>query len=456
MLQNKQIPDSARMGEAPEGKLLLSMGIPLMLSMLVQALYNVVDSVYVAAVSEDCLTALSLAFPAQNIIIGLATGTGVGITTLVSRALGRKHTEEADRVAGTSIFLAICCWALVALFGIFFAKPFIWAQADSESIRYYGDSYLQIVCIGSLFLYLEMDFERLLQSTGLSKFFMWTQMIGAVTNIILDPFFIYGWCGLPALNTTGAAIATVLGQAVGAAAGLTFLLTKNRELHLSISNIRPVGSIIAQTYKIGFPSILMVGVGSITNFCMNKILIGFTSTAVALYGAYMKLQSFFFMPIFGLNNAIIPIIGYNYGARKEDRILRTIKYGALYACTITSIGAFLFLTIPGIMLGAFSPSQEMLTIGIPALRIICLHFPVAGFCIVAGSACQALDKSVFSFFTSLLRQIVALIPAAYLLSLTGNVNNVWWSFPIAEVVSMIFSTLFLKKALSDMRIRLSQ
>lgn len=456
MASRNTVPTSSRMGEMPEGQLLFRMAVPLMLSMLVQALYNVVDSIYVSAVSEDCLTALSLAFPIQNIQIGLATGTGVGITTLVSRALGRKDSVNANRIAGNSIFLCVCCWLIMAVFGMFFARSFIWSQTDSASIRGYGDIYLQIVTIGSLFLYFEMDFERLLQSTGLTKFFMWSQMIGAVTNIILDPFFIFGWCGLPAMATQGAAIATVIGQACGACAGLLFLKTKNKELHIHPADVLPKPAIIRDTYKIGFPSILMVGVSSITNYLMNHLLIGFTSTAVAVYGAYMKLQSFFFMPVFGLNNAMIPVIGYNYGARKKERIYRTVRYGVLFACVITSIGCLLFELIPATLLGIFSPSETLLAIGSPALRIIAIHFPVAGFCIVTGSACQALDRSIYTFITSLMRQIVALIPAAYLLALTGNINNIWWCFPIAEIISMIFSLLFVRKAFAGMEERLSQ
>ena len=441
---------SQRMGEMPEGKLLLSMAVPMMLSMLVQALYNIVDSVYVARVSEDCLSALSLAFPAQNILIGLGTGTGVGVATLVSRALGRQDRKTADRVAGNALFLAVCCWALMAVFGIFFADSFIHSQTDIESIRGYGDSYLRIVTIGSLFVYVEIAFERLLQSTGLTKLSMWSQMIGAIANIILDPFFIYGWCGLPAMGTAGAAIATVIGQALGAGSAFWFNHRHNAEIDLQLSNFRPDGRIISDIYRIGFPSILMVAIGSVTNYLMNRILIAFTSTAVAVYGAYYKLQSFFFMPVFGLNNGIVPIIGYNYGARKKERIYRTLRYGVLFAACILTIGLILFETIPGVLLSAFSASESMLAIGIPALRIIAVHFPVAAFCIVAGSVCQALDKSLYSFFTSVLRQVVVLIPAAYLLSLTGNVQNVWWCFPIAEVMSMIATTFFVRRALHDM------
>ena len=442
--------DSRRMGEMPEGKLLLQMAVPMMLSMLVQALYNIVDSVYVAQMSEDCLSALSLAFPAQNIMIGLGTGTGVGVSTLVSRAVGRHDEEQAGRVGGTGIFLCFCSWALMALFGLFLAKPFLYSQTDLESIRSYADSYLQIVTVGSLFVYLEICMERLLQSTGLTKLSMWTQMIGAVTNIVLDPIFIFGWLGLPAMGTAGAAIATVIGQAVGAGVGVLFHLKRNVELPIRLAHIRPNGRIIREIYGIGFPSILMMGIGSITNYLMNIILIGFTSTAVAVYGAYFKIQSFFFMPVFGINNGLIPIIGYNYGARKRDRIYRSFRFGVLYASCFMVLGFVLFQLIPGVLLGLFNPSEAMLGIGVAALRRISVSFLFAGFCIVAGSTCQALDRGVSSLLISVLRQIVALIPAAWLLSMTGDVNMVWWSFPIAELMSLLASAFFLRRSFRHM------
>ena len=449
-MANTKRLDSRRMGEMPEGRLLLEMAVPMMLSMLVQALYNVVDSIYVAQVSEDCLSALSLAFPAQNIMIGLGTGTGVGVSTLVSRALGRRDSEQASRVGGTAIFLSLCCWGLMALFGLFLAKPFIYSQTEIESIRGYADAYLQIVTIGSLFVYLEICVERLLQSTGLTKLSMWTQMIGAVTNIILDPIFIFGWLGLPAMGTAGAAVATVIGQAVGAGVGFLFHVRRNTELPIPLRAIRPYGRIIREIYAIGFPSILMMCIGSATNYLMNIILIGFTSTAVAVYGAYFKIQSFFFMPVFGINNGLIPIIGYNYGARRRERIYRSFRYGVLYASCFMLLGFTLFQLVPGTLLGMFHPSAAMLAIGVPALRRISVHFLLAGFCIVAGSTCQALDRSIYSFFVSLLRQLVALIPAAWLLSRTGDVNMVWWAFPIAELMSLAASAFFLRRSFRQM------
>ena len=441
--------NSARMGQMPEGKLLLTLAVPIMLSMLVQALYNIVDSIYVAQVSEDCLTALSLVFPAQNIMIGLATGTGVGVSSLISRALGADDRERAGRVAGNALFLCLCCWVAMFIFGVFGAQWFVNTQIDDAAVRDYAGSYLRIVSMGSVFLYFEITFERFLQSSSLTKLSMWTQMAGALTNIVLDPFFIYGWCGLPAMGTAGAAVATVLGQAVGAGLGLFFHLKHNKEVPLGLKFIRPKGRLIGEIYEIGFPSIIMMCIGSLTNYIMNLLLVSFTKTAVAVYGAYFKLQSFFFLPVFGINNGLIPIIGYNYGAGKVDRIHRTTRYGVLFAAVFMLLGLALFELAPGLLLSAFNPSAEMLDIGTHAMRRIALHFPIAAFCIVAGSACQALNKSMFSLITSCMRQIFALIPAAYLLSLTGDVNNIWWCFLIAEIVSFIFSFFFLRKAMRD-------
>lgn len=440
---------SARMGEMQEGKLLFTMAVPMILSMLVQALYNIVDSIYVAKVSEDCLTALSLAFPAQNIMIGLATGTGVGVSTLISRALGRHDSKGVSKVVGNALFLCVCCWALMLIFGIFGAQWFINTQSDDPAIRSYASSYLKIVSIVSVFVYFEICFERLLQSSGLTKLSMWVQMVGAVINIVLDPFFIFGWCGLPAMGTAGAAIATVIGQAIASLLGLYFHIKYNKEVKIDLKYLKPDRKIIGEIYAIGFPSIIMMCISSVTNYIMNRILISFTSTAVAVYGAYFKVQSFFFMPVFGLNNGLIPILGYNYGAGKKDRIHRSIRYGVLFAAVFMVAGCAVFELIPDVLLGIFSPSEQMLAIGVPAFRKIAVHFPIAAFCIIAGSACQALDKSILSLITSCMRQIIALIPSAYLLSLTGDVSNVWWCFLIAEFMSLIFSSMFLRKTLKD-------
>lgn len=443
MEETNSLARSRRMGEMPEGKLLLSMAVPMMLSMLVQALYNIVDSVYVAKVSEDCLSALSLAFPAQNILIGLATGTGVGVSTMLSRALGSRDNKLANRVAGNSLFLCVCCWIIMAIFGIFFADAFIHSQTDIESIRSYGDSYLRIVTIGSLFVYFEINFERLLQSTGQTKLSMWAQIIGAVANIILDPFFIYGWCGLPAMGTTGAAIATVIGQCVGGTMGLFLNLRVNREIHLSFKGFRPHKATILRIYSVGVPSIIMQSVGSIMTFCMNKILIAFSSTAVAVFGVYFKLQSFIFMPVFGLNNGMVPILSFNYGARKPDRMAQTIRLAYTYAFLIMLLGFALFQLLPDVFLNMFSASQDMLTIGRPALRIISISFLLAGISVISCSAFQALGHGFLAMVVSVGRQLFVLIPVAYLLSLAGDVNLVWWAFPIAELAAAALCVLFM-------------
>ncbi len=447
--------DSQRMGEMHEGKLLLYMALPIMLSMLVQALYNVVDSIYVSRVSEDCLSALSLAFPAQNIMIGLGTGTGVGVSTLVSRALGERNSKKACRIAGNAVTLSLICGAIMALFGIFGAKAFIASQTQLPGIRRYADSYLQIVTIGSVFLYVAMCMERLLQSTGQTRLSMWTQLAGAMTNIILDPFFIFGWCGLPAMGTSGAAIATVIGQMFAAALGLILHFRKNRELPFTLSDMKPSLRIASSVYRIGFPSIVMMVIGSITNYMMNRILILFTSTAIAVYGCYFKIQSFFFMPVFGLNNGLIPIIGYNFGAGKKERIYRTFGFSVLFASLFMLLGLIILQSIPHLVLAPFHPSEQMLAIGIPAFRRISLSYLFAGFCIIAGSVCQALDLSTASMFVSVLRQLLALVPAAWFLSKTGNIDMIWWAFPIAETLSLTASIFFIRAAFRRMERKLA-
>ena len=438
------------MGTENEPSLLLKLAVPMMLSMMVQALYNVVDSIYVARVSEDCLTALSLSFPAQNIMIGIGTGTGVGLSALVSRALGAGNDKMARRVSGNGILLSAFSWLLMVLFGVFAAGAFVDAQTKDPVIRDYTMRYLRIVTICSLPLYLEICVERLLQSTGQTRLSMWTQMAGAVTNILLDPLFIFGFGPIPAMDTAGAAVATVLGQVLGAALGFVFHLRYNREITFKPKHLIPEPSYIREIYRIGFPSILMTGIMSLTNYLMNLILIGFTSTAVAVYGAYFKLQSFFFMPVFGLNNALVPIIGYNFGAGKKERIYRTYRFAVLYAAVIMITGFLVFELLPEKLLGFFSASEQMLRIGVPALRRIALHFPFAAYCIMSGSTCQALGKGMYSFINSVMRSVVVLIPAAYLLSLTGDVNKVWYCFIIAEGMSLTVTTILLKRTFRDM------
>ena len=434
------------MGVMPVGKLLFTMAAPMMASMLFQALYNIVDSIYVARLNQDALNALSLAFPLQNLLIGFGVGTGVGLNALISRALGAKDQESADRAAGTGILLYLIMSVVFALVGVFCAEPFFRSQTDNAQIISYGTDYITVVMGVSFALFAQVLGERLLQSTGRTDLAMIPQLTGAVFNIIMDPIWIFGRYGFPRLEVRGAAVATVCGQFLAAAIALYLNLRHNPEIRLRWKNIRFRKKIAADIYRIGFPSILMQCISSLMIFLLNQILIGFTEAATAVLGAYFKIQSFVFMPCFGLNNAMIPIVSYNLGARKYERMRKTVWLTVATAVVIMVIGFVLFETIPKTLLGMFSPTEEMLSVGVPALRIIGTHFPLAGFCIIAGSACQAMGKPVYSLITSIFRQVVALIPAAYLLSLTGRLELIWLCFPIAEVISLIFSAIFLKLA----------
>lgn len=439
-----------KMGVMPVGKLILTMSLPMMLSMLVQALYNVVDSIWVAKVSEDALTAVSLAFPVQNLMIGVATGTGVGINALLSRNLGAKNYEKVNKVAANGIFLAALSAVVFLLVGLFAVKPFFKTQISTSSpIFSYGVDYLSVCCIFSFGVFGQVTFERLMQATGKTTLSMCSQLIGAVINIILDPFLILGIGFFPRLEAKGAAIATVFGQICACIAG--FILNKklNREIKVSFKKFKPDTAIIGEIYKIGVPSIIMVAVGSLMTFLMNKILLTFTQTAAAVFGIYYKLQSFIFMPVFGLNNGIIPIISYNFGANKRDRMVKAVKISITLACSIMIFGTLLMWIMPETMLKLFEASENMLAIGVPALKTISLSFPLAGFCICIGSVFQALGKSYYSMFTSIARQLVVLIPLAYLLSKTGNINYVWYAFPLAELMSSFCSAVFYIKINKD-------
>lgn len=440
----KERPQENKMGTMPVGKLLLSMALPMMVSMLVQALYNIVDSIFVSRVSEEALTALSLAYPVQNLMIAVGSGTGVGMNALLSRSLGEKKFEQASRAACNGIFLAFVSAVLFLLFGIFGTNLFFKAQTDIPAIIQGGNDYLGIVCIGSVFLFGQMTFERLLQSTGKTFYSMISQSVGAIANVILDPIMIFGLLGFPAMGVAGAALATVIGQALACGIGLFFNLTKNDELTFSFSELRPKARTVGQIYKVGIPSIVMMSIGSVMTLGMNNILLGFSATATAIFGVYFKLQSFAVMPVIGLNNAMVPIIAYNYGARKKERITHTIKLGVCAAEIILLLGMGLFQLFPEKFLAMFSASEQMLAMGVPALRIITIHFVFAGFCIIAGSVFQALGNGILSLIVSAARQLLVLLPVAYLLSLTGDVNMVWWSFPIAELVSLLFSALFMR------------
>ena len=431
------------MGVMPVNRLLITMSLPMMISMLVQALYNVVDSVFVSYISEDALAAVGLAFPAQNLMISVAVGTGVGINALLSKSLGEKNFETANRTAENGIFLAFCSWLVFAVLGGLFARTFMELQTPVGSIADYGTTYLTIVSVVSMGMMFQICFERLLQSTGKTIFTMISQATGAVINIIMDPLLIFGVGPFPKMGIAGAAWATVLGQIVGALLGLYCNLRMNPEISISFRGFRPSGAIIGKIYSVGVPSIIMSSIGSVMTFGMNKILGAFNSTAVAVFSAYFKLESFIFMPVFGLNNGIVPIIAYNYGARKPERICRTVRLGVLYALVIMAVGVALFWLVPRQLLGIFNASDYMLEIGVPALRVISLSFLFAAFGIVTSSVCQALGKGVLSLMVSVLRQLVLILPAAWVLGRVAGLSAVWLAFPFAEIFSFLLSMTFM-------------
>ena len=432
-----------KMGVMPVNKLLISMSLPMMVSMLVQALYNIVDSIFVARISENALTAVSLAFPMQTLMIALGGGTGVGVNALLSRALGEKDYKRVNQAASNGVFLALISYIIFLIVGIFVVKPFYYSQTKDTEIVAFGIQYLTIVCICSMGMYTQFIFERLLQSTGKTMLSMITQMTGAVINIILDPILIFGLLGFPKMGVAGAAIATVIGQIAAGILAIILNQKYNHEVRLNFRRFRPSAGIIKKIYIVGIPSIIMQSIGSIMVYGMNRILIAFSSTATAVFGAYYKLQSFIFMPIFGLNNGLVPIIAYNYGAGKKDRLTKSIKLAIIYAVGIMAVGVLIFQMIPDKLFLLFDASEHMLSMGVPALRIISLSFILAGFCIVGSSAFQALGKAFYSMITSICRQLLVLLPVAFLLSKLGNVNYVWWAFPIAELMSLTLTTVFL-------------
>ena len=443
-MAEKTVQTENKMGTMPINKLLISMALPMMVSMLVQALYNVVDSIFVAKLSENALTAVSMAFPVQNLMIGMATGIGVGMNALVSKNLGQKDQEGVNKAALHGIFLEFVNYLIFLCIGLFAVHKFMETQTDITEIVDYGTTYLRIVCICSFGIYMQMSFERLLQSTGKTILSMTTQLTGAVINIILDPILIFGLLGAPKLGIAGAAVATVIGQIVAGIFALILNIKKNKEIHIHLKGFRLEKKYLGRILYVGIPSVLMVAIGSVMTYGMNIILMTFSSTAVAVFGAYFKLQSFVFMPIFGLNNGMVPIVAFNLGARNKDRLVKTVKLSVCYAVGIMFVGLIILQTIPGTLLGFFNASEQMLAIGIPALRTISLSFVFAGFCVIASSTFQALGNGVLSMLLSFARQLLVLLPAAYFLSKLGNVNLVWWSFPIAEIMSVVVSIIFLK------------
>ena len=437
-----------KLGVMPITKLIWNMSLPIIASMLVQALYNIVDSWFVSRVSEQALTAVSLAFPAQNLMIGLATGTAVGVNALMGRALGAGLRERADKVANNGVFLAVVGFVISALLGLTCSDLFFRSQTQVESIIQMGNDYLRIVTIGSLGMFCQIMYERLLQGTGRSILSMYTQGLGAIINIILDPIFIFGL----KMGVAGAAVATIIGQFCGCALAIYFNHKKNADITLSLRGFRPNWRLIGEIYAIGLPSVIMIAIGSVMTFLMNKILITYHAaheTAATAFGVYFKLNSFIFMPIFGLNNGVIPIVAYNYGAQNRRRMMATIKRSALYACCIMVFGTVLFWAIPDTLLRLFDASDVMLAAGVPALRIISLSFCMAGACIALGSSFQALGKSMYSMVTSIVRQLVFLIPIAYVLARygasVGNSDLVWWCYPLAEIFSLTLTLVFFSR-----------
>ena len=439
-----------KMGVMPVKQLIVSMSLPMMISMLVQALYNVVDSIFVAQISEHALTAVTLAFPLQNLMIAFGSGVGVGVNALLSRSLGQKRFDRSDKAANTGILLTFFNYILFLIISFAAAGPFIATQTADPEIIQYGTAYLSIVTGFSFGLFFQVMFERLLQSTGLTIWSMVSQGTGAILNIILDPIMIFGLFGFPRLGVAGAAYATVIGQIAAALLGLFLNLRFNKEITYSVDSIlHPDAEIVGHIYKVGVPSILMMSIGSVMTYLLNRILIAFSTTATAVFGVYFKLQSFFFMPVFGLNGGLIPILAYNYGAGNKTRIDEALKFSVLIAVVIMSVGTIIMNAIPDRLLLLFNASEEMLRIGVPALHIISLHFPIAAVCIVLGSIFQAFARSHYSLVVSIARQLVVLIPVAWLLAQTGEVTNVWWCFLIAEVASAAASIWFFRQLYSE-------
>ncbi len=430
-----------KMGIMPVNKLLISMSLPMIVSMLVQALYNVVDSIFVSYVSENALTAVSLAFSAQNLMIAFASGTAVGVNALLSKSLGEKNFDKANKAAENGLFLALIEYLVFLVFGLFGSHFFYSVQTDVAEIVNGGSEYLSICLTCSFGVFGQIMTERLMQSTGRTVYTMFTQGLGAIINIVLDPILIFGLLGCPKMGVAGAAWATVIGQIAAFILALILNAKYNKDIQLSIKGFKPDFKIIGKIFSVGIPSIIMMAIGSVMNFSFNKILISFTETAAAVFGVYFKLQSFIFMPVFGMNNGIIPIIAYNYGAQKRKRMLKAVKLGIVYAAMFMIAGLLIMQFFPEQLLSIFNAQGAMIELGVPALRTISLCFVFAGVCIVVGSVFQALGRGTFSMIVSVARQLVVLIPSAYLLSLTGNVNNVWWAFPIAEIMSLAVSLI---------------
>lgn len=461
MNQNNVVAEN-KMGVMPINKLVLNMGLPMILSMLVQALYNIVDSYFVAKIKDttevvaevtdgavtagtEALNAVGMAFPFQMLLIAFGTGTCVGVNALLSKALGEKNDELVQNSARNGVFLSLCNYILFFLIGAFLAPTLIKSQGGSGLTLSYGSTYLRIVCMGSLGIYTQLIFERLLQSTGRTICTMFTQLTGAIINIVLDPILIFGWFSMPELKVAGAAVATIIGQICAGILAIILNQKCNKEVRLSFKGFRPNKMLILNIYKIGFPSIVMQAIGSVMTFTMNSILSGLNAASVAVFTVYFKLQSVFFMPVFGLNNALVPILSYNFGAQKRSRMIKVIKVVMGYAFGFLAVGFLLFEFIPDKLLLIFDTGDpSLITLGVPALKIIGTHYLAAWFCIIGGTVYQAIGNSWYSLIVSVARQLVVLIPVAILLSNIGGLDLIWWCFPIAEVMSVIVNIVFMR------------
>ncbi|MCR4715823.1 MAG: MATE family efflux transporter [Lachnospiraceae bacterium] len=450
IIEGKPVTEN-KMGVMKINKLIIDMSLPLMISMLVQAMYNIVDSFFVAKISEDALTAVSLAFPVQQVMIALGTGTGVGVNAVLSKSLGEKKFERANQVARTYVVITFLTFLAVCVFGIFGVRPFFEAQKNStisDAAINYGIEYLTIICTMSIGLFYQIGMERLMQSTGKTIYNMYTQLIGAVINIILDPIMIFGLLGFPRMEMMGAAVATVTAQWIAACCGVFFNVKFNKEINLNMKGFKMEMKIVKRIYKVGLPSIIMGSIGSVMVLGFNRILSVYQS-AVAVFGVYFKVQSFVFMPVFGMNNGLIPITAYNYGARKPDRIKETMKWGMIYAMTIMVVGTIFFEIFPKQIMGIFAESKNTVAIGALALRIISIHFPLAALSIIKMSMLQALGEGFRSMMVSITRQLFAILPLAFIFSKIGGLDMVWWSFPLAEIVGFGMVTIFLRKTFNE-------
>ena len=431
-----------RMGTAKMFPLILSMSLPAMFSMLIQALYNIVDSYFVAQVSEKAVSALSLAYPIQNLLIAFAVGTAAGVTSLISRRLGEGRREEAEAAATHGVILSIITWLVFAVFGIFFTTPFFRMFESDPEIIHMGNQYLSICCIFAFGQFVVTMLEKIMQATGNMFWPMIFQLVGALINIVVDPILIFGWFGLPAMGVTGAAIATVGGQILSMVLAIV-VVARHPSIRISLKDFRFHGRIVKDIYAVGIPAIVMQAISTVMNMAINAILAAFSTAAYTVFGLYFKLRSFIFMPVLGLNQGLMPIMGYNYGANKKKRLLQSFYQGCGIALAIMLIGVLAFMLLPGQLLGFFNPTEELLQVGIPALRIICLCFPLAALGLISSNMYQAIGRGNYSLVMSLMRQLVVLVPVAWLLAkVTNNVGMVWWAFPIAEAVSLTVSIIF--------------